>query len=63
MKKIEVLDSATYAQTVIERLADVLKNREAGRPFHFFLSGGSTPKVVYAGLAECDIDWTDVHLW
>lgn len=28
-----------------------------------FLSGGSTPKVVYAGLAESVEDWSDVHLW
>jgi len=28
-----------------------------------FLSGGSTPKAIYAGLAEADIDWTGVHLW
>ena len=63
MRKVEILDSATYAQTVIERLTEVLQNRKDGQPFHFFLSGGSTPKVVYAGLAEQNIDWEGVHLW
>ena len=63
MRKIEILDSATYAQTVIARLTEVLQNRDDGQPFHLFLSGGSTPKVVYAGLAEQSIDWNDVHLW
>ena len=28
-----------------------------------FLSGGSTPKAVYAGLAEKELDWNEVHLW
>lgn len=63
MKKIEVLDSAGYAATVIKRLTQTLQERDATRPFHLFLSGGSTPKVVYAGLADQNIDWKDVHLW
>lgn len=63
MKKIDVLESETYAREVTERLAQALLKRPDGVPFHFFLSGGSTPKVVYAGLAEKGLDWSHVHLW
>jgi 6-phosphogluconolactonase len=63
VKKIEVLPSDSYASTVTERIADVLKSRAKDQPFHLFLSGGSTPKVVYAALADCGIDWKGLHLW
>lgn len=63
MKSIEILDSDTYSQAVIDRLSDLLAKRDTTRPFHLFLSGGSTPKVVYAGLAEKKIDWSNLHFW
>jgi 6-phosphogluconolactonase len=63
MKKIDVLESDSYVQTVIDRLTRVLKDRALDQPFHIFLSGGSTPKPIYAGLAEQGIDWNGVHLW
>lgn len=62
-RKIDVIESDTYAQTVIERITETLNQRDKGQPFHIFLSGGSTPKVVYAGLAETVKDWKEVHLW
>lgn len=63
MKKIDILDSRTYVVEVINRLTTIIEGRQAGRSFHLFLSGGSTPKVIYAGLAERGIDWSNVHLW
>lgn len=63
MKSIEILNTDTYTQEVIDRLSDLLTKRDTARPFHFFLSGGSTPKAVYAGLAEKNIDWSNLHFW
>ena len=63
MKKIEVLESETYTATVIERITEILKKRPEGVPFHLFLSGGSTPEPVYAGLARQNIDWKGIHIW
>jgi 6-phosphogluconolactonase len=63
LRTLNVVDSKTYAQSVTDRLAKTLSDRDFGRPFHLFLSGGSTPKVVYAGLAELGLDWSQVHLW
>lgn len=63
MSKIEILDPENYFDGITERVHRVLVERERGRPFHLFLSGGSTPKKLYSGLADSDIDWTDIHLW
>lgn len=63
MRTIEVLESDNFAQIVTERIADSLRERDKSKSFHFFLSGGSTPKVVYANLAQMGLDWTGVHLW
>ncbi|MFA7480903.1 MAG: 6-phosphogluconolactonase [Vulcanimicrobiota bacterium] len=60
---IDILESANYTKLVVERLTQSLKSREPGKRFHLFLSGGSTPKAVYAGLAKQEIDWSEVHLW
>lgn len=60
---IDILESANYTKLVVERLTQSLKSREPGKRFHLFLSGGSTPKAVYAGLAKQEIDWNEVHLW
>lgn len=62
-RKIDVIDSDSYAQEVTERITQALNQRDKSQPFHFFLSGGSTPKVVYAGLAETVDSWENVHLW
>lgn len=61
--KIEVVPSAEYTDRAVTYLAETLRARSAGEPFHIFLSGGSTPKPIYRALAEAELDWSDVHLW
>ena len=62
-RTIDILKSENYAETVTDRIRTALNERDRSNPFHLFLSGGSTPKVVYAGLADSGIDWAGVHLW
>lgn len=57
------------APALARRVADVVAARAAagGGPFHMALSGGSTPKALYALLAAPPwrdrIPWARVHLW
>jgi len=62
-RTIDILKSENYAETVTDRIRTALDERDRSNPFHLFLSGGSTPKVVYAALADSGIDWAGVHLW
>jgi 6-phosphogluconolactonase len=61
--QIEVVPSTDYTERAVAYLAQRLRARDPGTPFNLFLSGGSTPKPVYRGLAEAGLDWSDVHLW
>lgn len=63
VKNIDVLDSAQFSEIATSRLEQALTSRDQDRPFHLFLSGGSTPQAIYAALAEKKIDWRGVHLW
>lgn len=59
----EVVPTEEYTEKAVAFLAERLKARGKGQPFHMFLSGGSTPKPIYRGLAEAGLDWSGVHLW
>lgn len=59
----EVVPTSEYTERAVSFLSDRVRTRQKGRPYHIFLSGGSTPKAIYRGLAEAGLDWTDVHLW
>lgn len=60
---IEVVPTEEYTERAVAYLAQRIREREKGKPYHIFLSGGSTPKPIYRGLAEASLDWSDVHLW
>jgi 6-phosphogluconolactonase len=60
---IETVPTEQYTERAVAFLAQRLQAREMGKPFHLFLSGGSTPKPIYRGLAEAGLDWSNVHLW
>lgn len=60
---IEIVPTEEYTERAVAYLGERIKNREKGKPFHVFLSGGSTPKPVYQGLAAAGLDWSDVHFW
>jgi 6-phosphogluconolactonase len=62
VRKVEIIEK-NFAEDVTHRLCEAIRERDLERPFHLFLSGGSTPKVVYAALAEKDLNWDNVHLW
>lgn len=59
----EIVPSKEYTERAIAYLAGRIKARDTARPFHIFLSGGSTPRPIYSGLAQADLDWSGVHLW
>ena len=61
--KIEVTPSDQYTEAAVKAIARRLQERKKGEPFHLFLSGGSTPKPIYQGLAAASLDWSDVHIW
>lgn len=63
MTKVDILAADSFTELVTDRLAEILKKREHGTPFHLFLSGGSTPKPIYRSLSDRDIDWSEVHFW
>lgn len=63
MSNIEIFDDEQFSELVTEKLVKVLNERDSSQPFHLFLSGGSTPKPIYGGLAQSDLDWTNVHFW
>lgn len=63
MKKIEKVNSDTYTDEAVALIRAHLEKRDKGKPFHMFLSGGSTPKAIYAQLAKGGLDWSNVHLW
>ena len=59
----EIVPSESYTERATAYLKTSLESRDKSRPFHIFLSGGSTPKPIYAALAQAGIDWSGVHLW
>ena len=61
--KFEVVASEEFTQRATEFLAERIRNRDKGKPFHIFLSGGSTPKPIYSALGAAGLDWSEVHLW
>lgn len=63
MRSIDIQKTEDYVESVARRLAESVEQRDSDKPFHIFLSGGSTPKAVYARLATLGLDWTGVHLW
>lgn len=60
---IEVAPSQEYVERATAYLVEKIGQREKGVPFHVFLSGGSTPKPIYEGLAKSGLDWEHVHFW
>jgi 6-phosphogluconolactonase len=61
--KIEIVPSDQYVERAVAHLARHISQRQAEQPFHIFLSGGSTPRPIYEGLAGAGLDWSRVHLW
>lgn len=59
----EIFEDASYSQDAASYLGELLRDRHPGRPFHLFLSGGSTPKPIYHALAQASLDWNGVHFW
>lgn len=59
----EIVPEAEYTDRAVDFLAQRLRSRAKDQPYHMFLSGGSTPKAIYRGLAEAGLDWEQVHLW
>ena len=43
--------------------ADHITRLLGSDPFHFVLTGGSTPKALYKILSEKNVDWKNVHFW
>lgn len=60
---IEVVPTRDYTERAVAYLAETIRQRDKAEPFHLFLSGGSTPKPIYRGLAEAGLDWENVHFW
>lgn len=60
---IEVAPSSAYVERAADRLGVRLRQRERGKPFHFFCSGGSTPRPIYSALVQAIDDWEGVHFW
>lgn len=63
MEKIISQNSQAVAETFASWLAARIV---PGKAFHLALSGGSTPKILFALLAEHyqdRISWSDLHLW
>jgi 6-phosphogluconolactonase len=52
--------SAACARKILELLADALAARPAAS---LAISGGSTPKLLFAELAHAGFDWSRVHLF
>ncbi len=48
------------ARYVLESLEETLKSKPSAS---FALSGGSTPKLLFAKLAKADFDWSRVHFF
>lgn len=63
MSTLEKVESQNYTREAADRIIALLEGRDKDRPFHLFLSGGSTPKAIYAELAQRSLDWSQVHLW
>jgi 6-phosphogluconolactonase len=43
--------------------ADHISNVLGSDPFHFVLTGGSTPKALYKILSERTLNWKNVYFW
>ncbi len=63
-RKVLSPDPATAAESCGRRILDILSDALANRPTaSLAISGGSTPKLLFAWLAEQDFDWSRVHLF
>ena len=64
IQRYPTLDSlaAAAGELFVELANDAITKRGL---FHVVLSGGSTPRAVYTGLAQhaYDLNWSKVHLW
>lgn len=61
---VHILPSDKWVDTVAEAIrATLLRGLEAREWVGLVLSGGSTPRPVYARLAEVDLPWSRVHLF
>lgn len=56
-------DPAAAADRAADVLMGILGSRPGGSAAHVALAGGTTPRAVYALLAERVGNWDDVHLW
>lgn len=63
MADIEKVSSSDFTAHATKLLGRRLSERTVGEPYHFFLSGGSTPKAIFAELARSGVDWSNVHFW
>ncbi len=61
--KIEVAPASRFVERALETVLERLNGRKLAKPFHLFLSGGSTPKAIYERLAEAPVSWVNVHVW
>lgn len=60
---IKVVEDSSFVEKAVLYIKNIVDEREKGKPFHVFCSGGSTPKPIYTGLARAVSDWSLVHFW
>ena len=53
---MEVVNSSSFTRDAVSRIAEA-SIAAAGAPFRLCLCGGSTPREIYASLAEENLDW------
>lgn len=63
MREKRVVKTEDYTRAAESLIADAIEACPGGKPFHLFLSGGSTPQAIYSRLADRDLDWSQVHFW
>lgn len=60
---LRIADTAqTSARECSQFIASLLA-QPSQRPISFAISGGSTPKLLFADLAEAGVDWSRVHIF
>jgi 6-phosphogluconolactonase len=58
-KILRFKDLSELSNSVADHIINVL----GSDPFHFVLTGGSTPKALYKILSERNMDWRKVRFW
>jgi 6-phosphogluconolactonase len=64
IKQVQFKDETSWLEALTQGLIQIVSHAVSQRGVaHIALSGGSTPKVVYAWWNQQDLPWKNIHWW